>query len=105
MSHEIHRVVTFEKVAPFILRVRFDDDTAQVIDFRPVLKGELYSPLQDTSLFDQVRIDPEVHTLVWPNGADFDPAILHDWAESGAALMSLAGNWATADPDTHQASR
>lgn len=25
------------------------------------------------------QIDPEVHTLVWPNGADCDPAILHDW--------------------------
>jgi hypothetical protein len=93
VGHKIYRVVSFEKVAPFTLRVRFDDDTAQVIDFRPVLKGELYSPLQGTSLFDQVRIDPEVHTLVWPNGADFDPAILHDWPESGIALKSLAEKW------------
>jgi Protein of unknown function (DUF2442) len=93
MSHEIHRVVAFERVAPFTLRVRFEDNTSQMIDFRPVLKGELYGPLAETSVFDQVRIDPEVHTLVWPNGADFDPAVLHDWPESGAALKRLAENW------------
>lgn len=93
MSHEICRVVSFEKMAPFTLKVVFDDGSSQVIDFRPVLKGELYGPLNDSLVFDQVRIDPEVHTLVWPNGADFDPAILHNWTESSPALKSLAEKW------------
>ena len=94
MAHEIYRVSSFQNVAPFTLRVAFDDGTFQVIDFRPVLKGELYGPLKELTLFDQVRIDPEVHTLVWPNGADFDPAILHNWPESGPALKDLAEQWA-----------
>jgi len=48
---------------PFTLRVDFDDGTDQVIDFRPVLAGELFGPLLDPSLFNQVAIDPEVpHT-------------------------------------------
>lgn len=95
MIHEIYRVVSFEKVAPFTLRVMFDDGTSQIIDFRPVLKGELYGPLQDPLLFEQVRIDPEVHTLVWPSGADFDPAILHNWPESSTALKVLAEKWSS----------
>ena len=90
MDHEIHRVVSFAKVAPFTLRVGFEDGVSQVIDFRPVLKGELYAPLQDSSFFDRVRIDSEVHTLVWPNGADFDPATLHNWPEFATALKALA---------------
>lgn len=53
MSHEICRVVSFEKVAPFTLKVVFDDGSSQVIDFRPVLKGELYGPLKDPLVFDQ----------------------------------------------------
>lgn len=97
MGHEIYRVSSFQKVAPFTLRVQFDDGTSQTIDFRPVLKGELYGPLQEPTLFDQVRIDPEVHTLVWPNGADFDPAILHNWSESGPALKALAEQWVSAN--------
>ena len=105
MSHEIYCVVSFEKVAQFTLKVVFDDGTSQVIDFRSVLKGELYGPLKDPLVFDQVRIDPEVHTLVWPNGADFDPAILHNWAESGPAFKSLAEKWVSGQRGMARATR
>jgi hypothetical protein len=93
MIHPIYRVQTFEIVSAYILRVRFDDATEQVINFQPVLAGELYGPLRDLSLFNQVRIDPEVHTLVWPNGADFDPATLHDWPQYVQELAARAKRW------------
>ncbi|HEY1266302.1 MAG TPA: DUF2442 domain-containing protein [Candidatus Binatia bacterium] len=93
MKHIVCRVVGFEKTAPFTLEVSFDDGTSQRIDFRPVLKGEIYGPLTDPKLFDQVRIDAEVHTLVWPNGADFDPATLHNWPEHSRAFEELASRW------------
>ena len=105
MSPEIYRVVSFEKVAPFTLKVLFNDGTSQVIDFRPVLKGEIYGPLRDPVIFDQVQIDPEVRTLVWPNGADFDPAILHNWPESGSALKSLAKKWVSGQRGMARATR
>ena len=94
MAHEIYRVVSFDHSMPFTLRIVFDDGTSQVIDFRPVLEGELYGPLQDLVLFNQVQIDPEAHTLVWPNGADFDPTTLHSWPETGPAMKLLAEKWA-----------
>ena len=93
MEHSIYRVVRFEVVGPFTLRVVFDDDKEQVIDFRPVLVGDLYGPLRDENLFLQVEIDPEVHTLVWPNGADFDPMTLHDWPEYLESMKALAKRW------------
>jgi len=93
MSHPIYRVETFEVVAPYTLKVRFDDDTEQTIDFQPVLAGQLYGPLQELGLFNQVKIDPEVKTLVWPNGADFDPATLHDWHQQVEALKEAAKRW------------
>ena len=93
MVHPIYRVQSFEIVSAYTLRVHFDDDTEQIIYFQPVLAGELYGPLRDLSLFNQVRIDPEVHTLVWPNGADFDPATLHDWPQSIEELVARANRW------------
>ena len=71
-------VVDFEIVGPYTLSVTFDDGTSQTIDFEPVLYGYYYSPLRDKKVFNQVRLDPEVHTLVWPNDADFDPATLYN---------------------------
>jgi hypothetical protein len=93
MSHPIHRVKSFEIQSPYTLRVRFSDDTEQVINFEPVLAGDLFRPLRDLTIFNQARIDPEVHTLVWPNGADFDPATLHDWPKYASAMASRAKQW------------
>jgi hypothetical protein len=93
MNHPIYRIQTVEIVASYTLRVTFDDNTNQVIDFRPVLGGELYGPLQDLQLFNQVRIDPEVRTIVWPNGADFDPATLHDWPDHRQTLTARVKAW------------
>ena len=93
MSHPIYRVRAFSFEGAYALRVRFDDDTEQVIDFRPVLTGELFGPLRNVAIFNQVRIDPEVHTLVWPNGADFDPATLHDWPLHAEAMAARARTW------------
>ena len=93
MAHPIFRVTKFEIVGAYTLRVAFDDRSIQVIDFEPVLAGELYGPLKDPALFQQVRLDSEVRTLVWPNGADFDPATLHDWPRYRQELVTRAQRW------------
>jgi hypothetical protein len=93
MSHPIYRVCSFEVVSAYTLRIRFDDATEQTIDFQPILAGELYGPLRNLEFFNRVRIDPEVATLAWPNGADFDPATLHDWPAHKQAFGELARSW------------
>ena len=93
MSHPIYRIQSFHIVGPYTHRVCFDDNTEQTIDFQPALAGEMYGRLRDLELFNQVRIDPEVETLVWPNGADFDPATLHDWPSQEHAFRELARRW------------
>ncbi|MFH1563160.1 MAG: DUF2442 domain-containing protein [Nitrospirota bacterium] len=87
MLHPIYSVRSFQIVAPYTLQVQFDDNTEQIINFYPIFDGEMYSPLRNLSLFNQVQVDPEVHTLVWPNGADFDPATLHDWNKYSQSFM------------------
>ena len=87
---ETYRVVDFRIIAPHILKVIFDDYQAQIIDFSPVLFGELYGPLQDIKFFESVKIDYEAHTLVWANGADFAPAILHDWDIHAERMRKVA---------------
>ncbi|MCI0615555.1 hypothetical protein L0244_21410 [bacterium] len=40
--------------------------------------------------FNQVRLDTEAGTLVWPNEADCDPATLHDWDKVGETMITMA---------------
>ena len=58
MSHAIHRVRGFEVIAPYTLRIEFEDGVSRTIDFKLVLQGDLYGPLRDRAMFDGVRIDP-----------------------------------------------
>jgi hypothetical protein len=99
MSHPIHRVTRFSIVGPYMLTVAFADGTEQCIDFKPILHGPLFGPLQDLATFNAVRLDTEVGTLVWPNDADFDPATLHDWPEVIDELATRAQSWATPSND------
>ena len=52
MQHPIHKVTSFKKLAPYTLCIRFADNTEQPTDFRPILAGALYGPLQDLVVFE-----------------------------------------------------
>ena len=96
MNHPIYRITSCEHIAPYALRLRFDDGLVRTVDLEPILEGELYGPLRDPAVFAQVTLDPEVHTVVWPGGADFDPATLHDWPEHEADFRAAAKRWSRA---------
>jgi hypothetical protein len=93
MRRAVYKVKSFAIVGPYTLSIGFDDDTLREIDFSPILQGELYGPLRELRLFNQVRLDGEVQTLVWPNGADFDPATLHDWPSQSGEVSSALEDW------------
>jgi hypothetical protein len=52
---------------------RFRDGTAGEADLLAELEGPVLEPLRDPEMFRQFRVDPQFHTLVWPNGADIAP--------------------------------
>ena len=93
MTHALYDVTDFQVIGDYKIRVVFDDGSMQLIDFQPVLYGEMYGPLRDLSLFNQVRLDREIATLVWPNQADFDPWTLHEWPKIVRELEAKARAW------------
>jgi hypothetical protein len=84
---ELHDVTGFEIVGDYTIRLEFDDGTEQVINLEPILAGPMFGPLRDLTLFNQVALDKNLGTLVWPNEADIDPTVLHDWPEHVDAMI------------------
>jgi Protein of unknown function (DUF2442) len=72
------RILSVQPLKGFALRLGFDDGTVREVDLEAELWGPVFEPLrEDLQLFRRVRVDEELGTIVWPNGADLDPDVLH----------------------------
>lgn len=65
-------------LSDYKLWVAFDDGTSGEVDFEGCLKGPIFEALTEESEFSKVTIDPELETIVWPNGADLAPEFVKE---------------------------
>jgi hypothetical protein len=65
-----------------VLWLRFNDGREGEVDLHPELDGPIFEPLRDVALFAKVTVNPDLRTIVWPNGADFAPEFLHQKVEA-----------------------
>jgi len=72
------KLTNAEYIGEYKIKVTFSDGTAGEIDFESELWGEVFEPLKDQATFQSFRVHPELHTIVWPNGADFAPEYLYE---------------------------
>ncbi|MEI8254737.1 MAG: DUF2442 domain-containing protein [Deltaproteobacteria bacterium] len=70
-------IVAVSASATFHLHLRFDDGVEGDVDVAAEIPfAGVFAPLTDPEFFVRVRVDPEIGTIVWPNGADLDPEVL-----------------------------
>ena len=69
-------VKSVKYLSGYKLWVSFDDGTAGEVNLDGQLQGPVFEPLKDISVFKKVSVDPELETLVWPNGVDLAPEFL-----------------------------
>jgi hypothetical protein len=62
----------------YVVFLKFNDGAEGYVDLADELYGEMFASLRDREKFAAVRIDPELGTVVWTNGADLAPEFLHD---------------------------
>ena len=82
MEHDIYKLVDVTGVEILhdrVVRLTFSDGCDGVIDLGPKISGGpvFERAASDLDYFRQVRVDPESGTIVWPNGADLAPEVLH----------------------------
>jgi hypothetical protein len=71
------RVVEARYISDFVVHLRFHDGTEGEVDLRDEIWGPVFEPLRDPAYFRRFRVHPELHTIVWENGADFSPEFLY----------------------------
>ena len=72
------KIIDAKHINGFIIHILFSDGIEGDIDLEGELTGEVFRPLSDPSYFKQFTLHPELHTISWPNGADFAPEFLYD---------------------------
>lgn len=71
-------IVEARAVESHRLYLRFADGVEGEVDLSGLIRWEgVFAPLQDPARFAEVRVDAELGTVVWPNGADLDPDVLY----------------------------
>lgn len=65
-------------VGGYQIRLRFNDGAEGIVDLSDCLDGEVFKSLKDIENFKAFRVDPDIETVVWSNGADMSPEYLYN---------------------------
>jgi hypothetical protein len=74
----MHWVTSVEYISGYKLRLGFNDGSVRVVDLAHHLDGEILEPLKDQRLFRTAKLNPDLDTVVWGNGADMAPEFLYE---------------------------
>ena len=79
-------VTSVECLGDYRLRLRFEDGVEGVVDVSGLVAFTgVFAPLKGKPYFEQVRVNADIGTICWPNGADLDPDVLYA-AVTGEAI-------------------
>ena len=78
-------------IEDYKVEVSFDNGRKGIADLSDTPHGPVFEPLKNKSFFAQIKVDPELKTIVWPNGADLAPEYIFfrafkegQWSEVGS---------------------
>ncbi len=93
----MHYVAEVEYEAGYRLRLTFEDGSRRRVDLALHLDGEMFEPLRKIGLFQTARLNPDIDTVVWDNGADMSPDFLYEISEpvDDASVLKVAEERAT----------
>ena len=80
------RVRSVDALDGMRVRLGFTDGSVGEVDLAPHTWGPVYERVRtDRRIFESVRVDSELGTIVWSDGADMDPDFLFDLTHPAAA--------------------
>jgi hypothetical protein len=75
---ELREVIKVKALSRYRLRLTFDDGVEGIVDISEYIPFTgVFKSLKDETYFQQVAVNPESGTVMWPNGADLDSDVLY----------------------------
>jgi len=79
-------VINVECIGDDRLCLTFEGGERREVDVATLVPFDgIFEPLKDPTYFRQVRVEPDVGTIVWSNGADICPDVLNEQGQSVAS--------------------
>jgi len=74
----MHFVKKVNYISEYKLLLTFENGNTYLVDLKPHLEGEIFKPLKDITYFKTVKVNSDLDTIVWKNGADMSPDFLYE---------------------------
>lgn len=73
----ILHVTEVKYLEDYQVQVSFNDGRTGIADLKEALHGTVFQALKEKKLFSQLKLDKELDTITWPNGADLAPEYIY----------------------------
>jgi hypothetical protein len=73
----MHHITNVEYDSGFKLYLQFEDGSWRRVDLEPHLNGDIFEPLRCPERFASAKLNSDIDTVVWDNGADMSPDFLY----------------------------
>ena len=71
-------IIEVKPLEEYRLFLRFENGVEGVVDVSELIRFEgVFAPLREIDKFREVRVNPELGTICWPNDLDLDPDVLY----------------------------
>jgi hypothetical protein len=82
-------VIDLRVMDDYQLDLRFEDGVRGVVNVADLVAFTgVFAPLRSYDYFRRVRVDAELGTICWPNGADLDPDVLYSLVTGEPILLA-----------------
>lgn len=73
----MHYLIGVDYEKDYRLLLRFEDGSLRRVDLMGHLEGKVFEPLKRLTAFRTARLNTDIDTVVWDNGADMSPDFLY----------------------------
>lgn len=74
---KLPEIVEAKWLKEYSVQVTFSDLRKGIVDLKKYLGRGVFKELKNLEMFKRLKVDAELGTISWPNGADIAPEVLY----------------------------